>query len=430
MNVLGLDIGSSSVKAGILRGDKLVGRAVRVEFPTHFSGVRAEVDPQQVLRALQRAASELRHPRVDAVALSVMSPSWLAMDRRGRAITPVITHQDRRSVDEAMQIERAIGKARHLKLAGNRPFPGGISSTTARWFVRNERALMRRADLVGHLNTLLHRRLTGARVTDPSNASFMGMYSTLTLGGWNETLRAGAGISPALLPEVRDANEIGGRLNRDGASLLGLAAATPMLVGITDTSSAMLVAGANPGQVLNVCGSTDVLAVCTDKPRPHERLLTRALGSGRMWMSVSTLASAGSTIDWMRQQLFADLKADEFFKLVSRAARDSRTAGVTFDPFLAGDRTSIEQRLAALSGLSLSTTREQILAAAIDALARASAARFEALRINPLAMHRRALLSGGAGALLHRILHRDWPGRWTFRTEPDATLRGLGLLLR
>ena len=51
-----------------------------------------------------------------------MAPSWVAMDKRGRAITPIVTHQDRRSVDVAREIEREIGKARHLQLAGVRPF--------------------------------------------------------------------------------------------------------------------------------------------------------------------------------------------------------------------------------------------------------------------------------------------------------------------
>jgi len=270
MLVLGLDIGSSSVKAGLLRGARLVGRVVRVAFPTRFTGVRAEVDSDDIMRAIKRAAAELRRARVDAVALSVMSPSWLAMDRRGRAITPIITHQDRRSVEQARQIERAVGKARHLRLAGNRPFPGGISSTTASWFAREKRTVMRRADLVGHFNTFLHRRLTGARVIDPSHASFMGLYRTVSLAGWDRTLCAAAGVSLELLPEIRDAGEVGGQLNREGAALLRVPIGTPMLVGITDTSSAMLVAGANPGQIVNVCGSTDVLALCTNSPRPHD----------------------------------------------------------------------------------------------------------------------------------------------------------------
>src|SRR5687768_13559300 len=207
MTLLGIDVGSSSVKAAVMRGGRVVGTIRRHEFPTRYDGTRAEIDPAAILRAVRRAVSELGEParRVDHVALSVMSPSWVAMDRGGKPLTPIVTHQDRRSVDVAKRLERRVGKDRHLKLAGNRPFPGGISSSTCAWFLENEPALMRRADLVGHLSTLLHRRLTGARVTDSSNASFMGLYRTLDLGGWSDELCEAVGVSRDALPDVLEA---------------------------------------------------------------------------------------------------------------------------------------------------------------------------------------------------------------------------------
>ena len=113
----------------------------------------------------------------------------------------------------AHQIEKRIGKARHLKLTGNRPIPGGISSTTWAWFAKHQPGVLRKADLVGHLTTFLHRTLTGARVTDPSNASFMGVYSTLTLKGWNEELCEAVGADPRLL-----AGDFGWRSHRRKAS--------------------------------------------------------------------------------------------------------------------------------------------------------------------------------------------------------------------
>src|SRR5215212_7251462 len=136
MTLLGLDIGSSSVKAAILRGTRIVGRVARESFATHYDGLRAEVEPDALLRAVSAAIRQLGAAarRVDCIGLSVMSPAWVAMDKRGRPITPIVTHQDRRSVEVARELERRVGKARHLKLAGNRPFPGGISSTTWAWF--------------------------------------------------------------------------------------------------------------------------------------------------------------------------------------------------------------------------------------------------------------------------------------------------------
>jgi len=129
MKMLGIDIGSSSVKAAVLWNGKVRGAVVRAEFETRHVGVRVEVDADGVLRAVTKAIGQIggEAKRVEVVGLSVMSPSWVAMDKEGKALTPIITHQDRRSVEEAKAIEARVGKARFLKLAGNRPVPGGIS---------------------------------------------------------------------------------------------------------------------------------------------------------------------------------------------------------------------------------------------------------------------------------------------------------------
>ena len=102
------------------------------------------------------------HAAVDAIALSVSGEAgWWRWTNRGRALTPIVTHQDRRSVAEAREIEKRVGRTRHLRIAGNLPFPGSISSTTYAWYKRHQPAVMRRADLVGHLNTFLHRQIMG-----------------------------------------------------------------------------------------------------------------------------------------------------------------------------------------------------------------------------------------------------------------------------
>ena len=430
MTLLGIDIGSSSVKAGLLRGTDVVGRIARRSFDTTYDGVRAEVKPDNVVDAVRRAVADLGSAanRTDVIGLSVMSPAWVAMDRSGKSITPIVTHQDRRSVDIAREIEKRVGKARHLRLAGNRPFPGSISSTTFAWFAKQDRSRMRRVDLAGHLNTFIHRQLTGARVIDSSNASFTGLFETTTLRGWSDELCDAIGVSSKVLPEVRDADQVAGYVTAAGTRCFGLRQGTPVLVGLIDTSSAMLLAGVRRGQLMNTCGSTDVLAVMTDKARPHERLLTRALGVGRWWMSVGTIAASGSALNWCQRTLFSDFTDARFWKLVADVARDGQPNGLRFDPYLAGERTSIEQRRGTVDGLTLATRREDILRALVDALAKASADRLPLLKTRGVPLRRDVVLSGGVSNGLDKVLHRDWPGRWRFRVEEEATLRGLGTL--
>jgi xylulokinase len=429
--LLGLDIGSSSVIAGILRDGKVVAEAPRAFFRSRCDGPRVEVDPDDLLGAVKRAISGLgdKAKKVDAIALAVMCPAWVAMDGQGKALTPLVTHQDRRSVEMAREIERRVGKKRHLHITGCRPFPGGISSTTWAWYLRHEPQRLRRADLVGHLNTFLHRRLTGARVIDPSNASFMGVYRTLALDGWSDELCAAIGVKKSLLPEILDADTIAGTVTPAAARRLGLTPGTPMMTGIMDGSAGMLQAGAKIGQLFNVCGSTDVLALCTDRPRPHERLLTRALGIGRKWLVVSTLAASASAIYWAWEQFFTDWTIEQFRAELVRLSRMGPKAagGVKFDPYMAGERTSIEQRQAAFSGLTLATTREQMLSAIIEALTQASAERLPLLKATGTRLLRDVVISGGADRL-DKLLTRDWQGNWRFHPVTDATMRGLGTL--
>jgi xylulokinase len=430
--LLGLDIGSSSVIAGILQGDKVVAEAPRAFFRSQCQGAKVDVKPEDLLAALRKAIAGLggKAKQVDAIALAVMCPAWVAMDARGKALTPLVTHQDRRSVDVALAIEKRVGKKRHLNIVGCRPFPGGISSTTWAWYLKNEPQRLRKADLVGHLNTFLHRQLTGARVIDPSNASFTGLYRTLKLDGWSDEMCSVIGAKKSLLPEVLDGDVIAGTIHAEAARAFGLREGTPMLTGIMDGSAGMLMAGTKVGQLFNVCGSTDVLAMVTDKPRPHERLLTRALGIGNRWLHVSTLAAVASAIYWAREQFFVEWTVEQFRSEMVRLAKigPEASGGVKFDPYMAGERTSIIQRQGGFSGLTLATTRSQMLSAILEALIAASAERLELLKATGTKPLRNAVISGGADHL-DRIMTRDWAGAWRFHPITDATMRGLGTLV-
>jgi xylulokinase len=428
---LGLDIGSSSVIGGLLRGTKVVAESPRAFFKSRHSGSAVEVDPDTLLAAVRTAIAGLgpRVREVEAIVFATMGPAWVAMDRQGRPLTAIVTHQDRRSIMEARELEARLGKERHLALCGCRPFPGGISSTSWAWHRRHQPSSLRRADLVGHLNTFLHRQLTGARVIDPSNASFTGLYDTMTLSGWNAELCANLGVDSRLLPEVLDADVIAGHITPAAAASYGLRAGTPVMTGLMDGSAGMIFTGAAVGQLFNVVGSTDVLALCTDRPKPHERLLTRALGVDGKWLQVSTLAALASSIYWARDQFFPEMPVADFQALFRKLSRQGEKAAgsVVFEPYMAGERTSLEQRQGAFTGITLATTRTHLLSAIIEGLTRASAERLPLLEATGTKLLRTVAVSGGSDRL-DQLMHRDWKGPWKYRAVTDATMRGLGML--
>jgi sugar (pentulose or hexulose) kinase len=201
----------------------------------------------------------------------------------------------------------------------------------------------------------------------------------------------------------------------------------PVFTGLIDTGAALMLWGPREGQLINVSGSTDVLMLCTRRPRANARLLTRALGVGDLLLSVSAIAAAGSSIAWMKEEFFRDITSARFYRLVRKLAGESkrRTASVVFEPYLAGDRASIEQKRAAFRGLTLSTTREEMLMAVIDALAKASGERLKLLGSGGVKMRRTVFVSGGTQRAMGEVLHRDWPGKWRFEAREEASVRGL-----
>jgi xylulokinase len=356
-----------------------------------------------------------------------MSPSIVLIDGRGRAISPVLTHQDRRSLVEARDIARIVGDARHLEIVGNAPVPGGCGSTSLLWFARHAPALLKRAKLIGNVSTLLLNALAGARAIDPSHAGFTGLFHTDTQTGWCDELAELAGVRRDQLPIVHDASELVCDVSAEGSRAFGLPRGMPCGAGIVDGSCAMLLAGARPGAIVNVVGSTDVLARCVDRYAPRAGVITRPLGTRGLWVEVCTIAAAGAALDWVHRVCFSEMSAERFFTHVARAARDLSPPRVACAPWLAGSRTEIEPPPAYVAGLTLGTTRHDLLHAVVHTLADESAKRLERLGIDRTGTPQPVLLSGGARSL-RRLMHARWPGSIRFRSIEHATIRGLGAL--
>ena len=103
--VLGLDIGSSSVIAGILRGRKVEREAPRAFFRSRCTGPNVELDPEELLRAVRTAIAGLEGAaaQVDAIHLAVMSPA--------SALTPELTPKASASGSATMPTVRPASRS-------------------------------------------------------------------------------------------------------------------------------------------------------------------------------------------------------------------------------------------------------------------------------------------------------------------------------
>jgi xylulokinase len=429
ITTLAFDFGSTGLKAALLRGTQLLSPICRAKYPTRYSGPQAEIEPDHLLAAFGAACKQLgtKVKKADVIALSVMSPVLILLGKNGKPLTRLITHQDRRATAAAKRLASHFGQEAYRSVVGNLPVPGGISGTTLAHLLDEHTASWRnKIHLLAHLNSFIHHHLTGQRIIDPGNASFTGLFDTVGTQQWHAPFLRHLKLSLGILPQVEDARTACPILATSAlAKAAGLPAGLPVTVGLVDTSAACLVRPLKTGDMLNISGGTDVLAVIAAKPTPAPWHITRCFGAGELFFHAATIPAAGTAIDWIRRELFADVSPAAFSRLLTTA---KCPPGLACEPHFAGSRTAVDQPAASFIGMTLGTTRQHLLAALLDGLARNSASRFAFLP-NALPARRRSILSsGGTSGAIGAVLQRDWPPGFTFERFEEATLRGLGNL--
>lgn len=427
MRILSADFGTSSVKLSILDEELAILRSRRQAYAYQVDGRRVQMDPEAVFRAfvsgIRGFEDDLR--AVDVLSICVLCPSLIAMDREGTPLYPAIIHLDRRSAVQARAALRRVGRERFLSINGNLPFPGGISLTSILWLKQHHPAVYRRTCCFGHLNTYLHRLFTGRFAIDPTNASFTGLYETLAWGGWSGELCGELGIDRGKLPHIAPSDEIIGTLTARAAGLTGLKSGLPVVMGSNDTSHAALGAGAvDSGSILNVSGSNEIITLTTDRPIPHEKVYLRTHAVRGRWL-VLAITIGGGALEWFRRELCREMDRDAFYEsfLPDFIAGRYRKTAVRFSPHLAGDRHSIRQKKAAFRGLTLESTRDDLLSALLTGI-------FEPLHLvldlygKQLPLQREVVLTGGmVNSAYLEFKRRQFP-QFTFRRVDECSTLG------
>jgi len=237
---VGIDIGTSSVKALAVDEDGEVVASARIPHPINIPAPdRFEHDPAVAWRDGPRAALDALHLDVPPVGVSVsaMVPSLAAVDERGEPLTPGLLYGDVRG-------QGAPG-------SGNPAESGELVS-----FLRWAKETAPDAAAFWPATAMANHALGGEAVLDTTTASVA--YPLFDWTKWDPTVAEGIGITveqlPRLVPTGWAAGHVGGP---DG----------PVLApGCIDVLTDQIVAGANAvGDVLVLMGTT--LIVNTVTPR-------------------------------------------------------------------------------------------------------------------------------------------------------------------
>lgn len=378
--ILAIDQGTTGTTALLVDHDVNVVAARNVEFPNHYPKPGyVEHDVGEIWVSVAQAVSavlaeaNVSPERIVAIGVTNQRETCLFWDRKtGEPIHRALVWQDRRTADFCVELTQQ-GHTQLIRERTGLVIDPYFSGTKARWLLDNvpgARAAAAAGGLCfGTIDTWLTWRLTGAHVTDPSNASRTLLFDIHELD-WSEALLELLDIPRAALPRVGDNAEVFGVTRGVGFLPDGIPVA-----GLIGDQQGALFGQACFERGLAKCtygtGAFILLNTGSDAVSSEHGMLTTVgwrLGGQTVYALEGSAFVAGAAVQWLRDGLQMIRSASEMEEL-ARSVPDSN--GVTFVPALAGlgaPHWRPEAR-GILTGITSGTTRAHIARATLDGIA-------------------------------------------------------------
>ncbi len=462
---LAIDLGTSGLKVGLVSLAGSVIWTAGAELKTSLlAGGGAEQDAEEwwrLIRDASRSAIASRAVRPEAVVAVSVTGQWAStvpVADSGHPVGPCVLWMDSRGAAHARQ--RFGGP-----VSGYSPRPlltwvrltGGAPSTSG-------------ADPIGHMLYLTHQRpdiasaarwylepvdyvsmrFTGSALA--SHASMTAAWLTdnrrLDRLDYDDRLVKLAGIDGGKLPPLRPTGTVIGAVTDDVAADLGLGPGVAVIAGTPDLHSAAAGTGTLDGSRCHMAISTTSWISCAVSFKKTDVIRQIASVPGvlpRTYLVANNHETAGACLQWLRDRLLGlasaldnpsrnDLPALSFDALTELAATaEPGCGGVLFTPWLAGERSPVDDRnaRAGFHNLGLGTDTAAIARAVLEGVAynnrwlHQAVERFVKRQMQPI-----RVFGGGAQSDLWCQIHADVMNRTIERVADPmhANLRGAAIL--
>jgi xylulokinase len=328
--IVGIDVGTSAVKALAIDADGAVVARVEAEVP--LSTPRpgwSEQDPEDWWRATQQVLSELESVagRPAGIGLSGQMHGLVALDASDRVLRPAILWNDQRTGAECEEIERRLGLDRLIALTGNRAL-AGFTAPKLVWMRRHEPERYARIARIALPKDYIRLRLCGEHATDVSDASGT-LLLDVAARGWSEEMLSALELDPAWLPRVLESPDVSGSAN-----------GVPVAAGGGDQAAGAVGVGVDgPGPVSVALGTSGVVFAALQEfaADPGARVHAFCHAVPGAWHAMGVMLSAAGSLRWLRDAAAPGTSYDAL--TAAAAAWPPSTEGLLFAPYLAGERT-------------------------------------------------------------------------------------------
>lgn len=398
--VLAIDQGTSATKCILVdTAGRMVAKASAALSESYPQAGWVEQDAQaiwdSVCEAVRLCLEQQPNAKVAAVGLSTQRESALIWRRKDASpLTPLLSWQDRRTVALQDRIAASGCSDRVLELSGL-PLDPMFSALKIRWLLDQidaDRRAARAGELVaGTIDAWLVARMGGEPSIEVGNASRTQLLNVQT-AAWDDELLSLFDIPRALMPAI--VPSIGRRA--DAGALHPSLAGVPVAAVMADSHSALYAHGVREaGSVKATLGTGSSVMGLAAPGTQHVPGMCLTIGwdagDGPRLALEGNIRSAGATLRWAADLFGLDAEAAAAESVLVPAG------ALCIVPAFSGLGAPYwdARAVGLMSGLSLDTNRQQIMAAALDSIAHQVADVVAAVNAGGAKVNR-LLLDGGA----------------------------------
>ena len=410
MLYIGIDLGTSSVKL-ILMDEKgnIIKSAVR-DYPLSFPHPGwSEQSPEDwkkgVLSGLSELLEGIDRSLVRGIGTGGQMHGLVVLDESDEVIRPAILWNDGRTEKETEYLNCVIGRDKLSSYTANIAF-AGFTAPKILWMRNNEKDKFERIRKIMLPKDYINYILTGVHATDFSDASGM-LLLDVENRKWSSEMLSICGIEEKQLPSLHESWEVIGTLRKDIARELGLSGDVKVVAGAGDNAAAAVGTGTVGNGRCNISlGTSGTIFISSDTFHVDDRnALHSFCHADGGWHLMACMLSAASCNKWFCEEI---LESSDYTELQRNITDDKLGRNTTFFlPYLMGERSPLNDTSArsAFIGMSMDTTRSDMVQAVLEGVAFALRDSLEIARSMGIEIKRSTVCGGGSkSALWLRIL--------------------------
>lgn len=377
--LLGIDLGTSSVKCMLAADDGRIIKMAEQEYPILAPAPNwSEQDPeswwQKTVLAIQQLleGSGIDKNAIKAIGLSGQMHGTVFLDKENEIIRPAIIWSDQRSSAQCQTVYQRMGYERLAQIAGSGVFPGFMLASLL-WIQEHEPDIWKKIGHVTFPKDYIRFRLTSEVATDISDAS-SGLLVDIRKRSWSDELVDQFSIPHEILPRIFESYEIAGVLKKEVAEILGLNPGTTIIAGASDQATGLLGCGIVSPKILTATiGTGGQLVTLLPEARADEQLRTHTFCHALpdSWYLLGATLSAGLVFRWLRDAILQE-KPDGGYTRMTKLAHTAPpgSEGLIFLPYLVGERIAKQtaQPTGVFYGLNIRHNRSHMIRAVMEGI--------------------------------------------------------------